>query len=302
MPEFETQYDEALIKKQHGAVIIFKVVLFTITLILMFTGISHLLPQTEGHIPKEQNIDLTALSMEDYLSMGEKLYQGKGSCLLCHNNLGRAPDIIAIGMRSTTKLRLNDPLYQGEAKDPITYYLESMVTPSKYVVAGYGKPGEASQMPAINKAPIALSDIEMEAIIAYLQAKDGLQPSVKLPSKPVSSPENNRIIQAETPVATNTPEQLLKKYGCIACHTVSNSLSTIGPELTTLASRASKEQIRQSIIDPAAIIAPGFPPIMPADYINTMTIKELEMLVSFLAKTKTEPSKQLKQTNNIDEK
>lgn len=45
---------------------------------------------------------------------------------------------------------------------------------------------------------------------------------------------------------------------CTRCHTVRNAGSDVGPNLTGVGSRLSREQLLQSLIDPNAIIAPGF--------------------------------------------
>ena len=45
---------------------------------------------------------------------------------------------------------------------------------------------------------------------------------------------------------------------CTRCHTVRNAGSDVGPNLTGVASRLTRDQILQSLIDPNATIAPGF--------------------------------------------
>jgi len=271
-----------MIEDQTGIPVIVKVIAFMITLVLFFTAIANLLPQVEGQAPEDVKVELGALTMESYIAMGETLFKGKGTCTLCHNNMGRAPDILVMDMEATAAERLNDPEYKGGAKDSEAYFHESMVDPSKYVVAGYGKPGEPSPMPTIDKAPIGLSDIEMGAIIAFLQAKEGGQPTVALPT---DAPAVDETVAAapEAPKPAASAEEVLTKYGCTACHAILDSPSTIGPELKTLGDRASREEIRQSIIDPSAVISEGFAPIMPGDFADKMMVKELEMLVDYLS-------------------
>ena len=55
----------------------------------------------------------------------------------------------------------------------------------------------------------------------------------------------------------------------------------MGPSLRDVGKRLSVEQIRTSIVDPKAEIAPGFPPIMP-EFPN-MALAELNLVVQFLA-------------------
>lgn len=277
--------DSRFINQEQGGIPVFiKVLVFMISMVFVFTGIANLLPQVEGQAPKDIKVDLGALTMDAYIAMGETLFKGKGTCTLCHNNLGRAPDMLVMNMEETAAERLKAPAYKGDAKDSQSYFYESMTDPSKYVVPGYGKEGDPSPMPTIDKAPIGLNKIEMGAIVAFLQAKDGGEPTVELPTDAPAVEETAAV--AEPPKPAATAEEALAKYGCTACHAVLDSPSTIGPELKTVGARSSREDIRTSIINPAAVIAEGFPPIMPATFADQMMVKELEMIVDFLAKSK----------------
>ncbi len=268
--------------------VIAKVLSFMILVVLVFTGIANLLPQVEGQAPKDVKVDLGALTMDSYIAMGEALFKGKGTCTLCHNNLGRAPDILVLNMEDTAAERLSSDDYKGESKDSESYFLESMIAPSKYVVPGYGKEGDPSPMPTIDKAPIGLTKIEMGAIIAFLQAKDGGEPTVALPTDAPVIEEKS--INAEPPKPAANAEEVLTKNGCTACHAVLESPATLGPDLRNIGARSSREEIRESIINPAAVIAEGYPPIMPATFADSMMVKELEMLVDFLAASKGDAS------------
>lgn len=275
--------DEQLIADNAGGVpVIVKVLAFMMLMLLFFTGVTYLGPQVEGEAPKDIQVDLQSLTMAGFIAMGEKLFQGKGTCALCHNSLDRAPDLLLMNMADMTKERLNDPQYRGHAQDSESYLLESMIEPDIHIVPGYGKPGQPSPMPAVNKAPITLSEIEIKAIIAFLQAKDGAQPSVKLPTEPLVVEQAKELETPETTVPASSGEQALVKFGCTACHAVLDSVSVIGPELNTIGTRTSKASIRESIIDPVVIIADGYPAIMPTDYAEKMTIRELDMIVDYL--------------------
>jgi cytochrome c551/c552 len=277
--------DSRFINQEQGGIPVFiKVLVFMISMVFVFTGIANLLPQVEGQAPKDIKVDLGALTMDAYIAMGETLFKGKGTCTLCHNNLGRAPDMLVMNMEETAAERLKAPAYKGDAKDSQSYFYESMTDPSKYVVPGYGKEGDPSPMPTIDKAPIGLNKIEMGAIVAFLQAKDSGEPTVELPTDAPAVEETAAV--AEPPKPAATAEEALAKYGCTACHAVLDSPSTIGPELKTIGIRSSREDIRTCIINPAAVIAEGFPPIMPATFADQMMVKELEMIVDFLAKSK----------------
>jgi cytochrome c551/c552 len=263
---------------------------FSLALTLVFTGVANLLPQVEGEVPVEKEVDLSALTMDDFVAMGEDLFENKGTCTLCHKPapLGRAPDVQGMDMFTTSNERLADARYQGKATDMAGYLRESMVDPGIYVVAGWGKKGTddtESPMPQINKAPIELSVIEMDAIIAYLQAKDGNEVTVELPSPDASAAAvaSAKPVDGGAPAPAATAEEALAKYACTGCHSMESADPLVGPGLVDVGARLGMDEIRQSILDPNAVIAEGFPAAMPADFAEKMTVKELEMIVQLLA-------------------
>ncbi len=266
---------------------------FSLGLTLVFTGVANLLPQVEGEAPVERKLDLGSLTMEDFVAMGENIFMTKGTCTLCHKPppLGRAPDIQGENLVETAKQRLADSRYQGKAKDAEGYIRESMLDPSAYVVAGWGKKGSndtESPMPHVDKPPIQLSPVEIDAVIAWLQAKDGNEVTVSLPSpeEGASVAKVEPAAASAAPVPAASAEEAVQKFGCIACHDMEGEEVRVGPGLGKVGVRLSSEQIRQSIIDPGAVIAEGFPPAMPPDFADKMTVKELEMIVKFLAEKK----------------
>jgi len=258
--------------------------LFSFALILAFASVTYVLPQMRGEAPEEKEVKLGELTLDGYAALGEELYAGKGTCTLCHNKLGRAPDMLTYDVVKTAAERLADARYKGQAKDAEGYLRESMVEPSAYVVKGFGKKGTddtESPMPAVNQPPIQLSDLEIGAIVAYLQKKDGNPVTVALPKE---APAAQKADKAAGPAPAQTAEAAIAKFGCAACHSILGTQSPIGPNLTDVGKRLGVEQIRTSIVDPKADIAQGFPPIMP-DFPH-MTVTELNLLVSFLAQQK----------------
>ena len=266
--------------------VLLKVLVFSLSLALVFTLVANTLPQVEGEAPQETEIELGALTMESFIALGDATFSGKGTCTLCHNNLGRAPDILALNMVETAAERLKDPRYAGEAKDTEAYLRESLVAPDAYVVSGFGKKGTndtESPMPAVDKAPIQLSPVETDAVIAFMQAKDGNEVTVALPSE-APAPEAPAPAVAEASAPAKTVEAVVAKYGCAACHSMMGTESPVGPELNTVGARLAPEAIRRGIIDPDAEVAEGYAAgMMPADFADRMIAAELEMLVQFLA-------------------
>jgi len=274
-----------------GGGVLGKVLGFSIGLTLVFTLVANLLPQVEGEAPVDEVIDLGALTPESFAALGEKIFMGKGTCTLCHKPppLGRAPDIQGENLVEMAEQRLADERYQGEAKNAEEYIHESMIDPSKYVVAGWGVLGSddtVSPMPMVNAAPIELSDVEINAVIAYLENKDGNDITVELPTEAPVADSSENVAVGEAPAPAENAEAAIKKYGCQACHTLLGSNAPVGPVLDTVGARLNQQQIQQSIVDPGAVIAEGYSNIMPGDFAEKMTVSELGMIVGFLAELK----------------
>lgn len=269
--------------------VLLKILGFSIALTLVFTGVANLLPQIEGEAPVDKEIDLGALTPESFAALGENLFMGKGTCTLCHKPapLGRAPDIQGENMVGLAEVALKDERYKGDAKTPEEYIRESLIDPSKFVVKTWGTPGSndsISPMPKVDAAPIELSAVEVDAIIAYLQHKDGNDITVELPKEAPAPVEKS----AETgggglAAPAKTAEVAIKKYGCQSCHSMLGTKATIGPSLEDVASRLSRDEIGQSILEPSAVITEGFTDMMPRDFGDQMTVKELSMIVDLLS-------------------
>jgi len=271
---------------------------FSLGLALLFTLVANLLPQVKGEAPVEQEVDLGALTIESFVALGKSIFTGKGTCSLCHNDLGRAPDILALNMVEVAIQHLKDERYKGNATDAESYIHESLVDPGIYVVKDFGKKGSndtISPMPAVNKAPIELSDIEINAVIAYLQAKDGNDVTVPLPTEAPATE-----MPLEKSIAAGTIEEVISKYNCQACHKILGSGGDLGPNLEQVGMRLSPEQIRQSIIAPDVEITKGFPSgVMPQNYSEQMRVKELDMLVTFLADGEMASSEKTARTSSL---
>jgi len=87
-------------------------------------------------------------------------------------------------------------------------------------------------------------------------------------------------------------KQLFGAQGCNACHTFkpAGSNAKVGPDLDNLAADAAKanrgseqQYIAESIKDPNAYVAPGFPQgVMPTNFGSTLSDKQIADLVAFL--------------------
>jgi len=76
--------------------------------------------------------------------------------------------------------------------------------------------------------------------------------------------------------------------GCGSCHTLAQAAATgtVGPNLDEGLKGKPTDYIKQSIVDPNAVITPGFPPnIMPGTYAQQLSPTQLDDLVAFLSQS-----------------
>jgi len=266
----------------------FKVVIFSLLVMAGFWSFSNFgIPQIRPEPPPaEAKLDLGAMTMDQFVALGSKIFNGKGTCTLCHNAMGRAPMLTKIS--SVAAERLKDPRYKGTAKTVEEYLHESMVKPSAFVVAGFGKSGTndtESPMPDVTGGGIGLNESELKAVVAYLQDSSGGEVTVEIPKMDAPPDAGGGAKTEDAPL--KTPEAIIAKNGCGACHVVADQAGTIGPNLKTIGASRNKDYIRQSILDPDAVIAKGYAAgMMPKTYGEQLKASELELLVNYLAGSK----------------
>ena len=262
------------------------VVLFTLATIGFFAAYSNYgIPQIEpAPPPTEEKLDLGSMNMDQFIALGGKIFNGKGTCTLCHNALGRAPALGTIG--EVVPQRLKDARYEGEAQDIESYLLESLVEPSAFVVAGFGKKGtndSESPMPNVAGGSIGLSEPEIAAVIAYLQDAGGAEVTVEIPTG-VASEDDDDEDEGEAREAISDPQELMAKFTCSACHKIDGVGEEVGPDLSKIGATRDRAYLRRALMAPNADIAEGFEAdMMPADLSEQMYVKEVEILLDFLA-------------------
>ena len=271
----------------------FRVFAFSVAVILCYTVFANILPQVQSNPPEDEApVVAGEMDMAGLIAWGEKLFSGKGTCTLCHNNLGRAPDLLVMELKSVFTERLGDARYKGAAKGKEgaaaveAYLRESFVDPSAYVVAGFGKKGSndsVSPMPSVDGAPISLSGDQMNALIAFLQDKAGYEPTVPLPTGGDAAAAGADEDEDEGPA--ETAAAAIDKFTCNACHDLGGSGADAGPKLAGAGKRLGPDGLRQAIVQPNATIAEGFEPdVMPPDYAEQMRVSELNLIVEYLMK------------------
>ena len=211
------------------------------------------------------------------IGMGESLVAGKGGCLLCHKvteqgNM-RGPDLRGVGGRASTRV----PGSSAEA-----YLTASLVDPGAYVVPEFATAGGASIMPAANIPPAELSPTELKAVVAFLQSLGG-EVSVEITAEDVAAAAARKQ-KAPEPTSTHPGFALLTSEGCVACHDVLTDMRRIGPPLTTVGERLSAAEIRESILEPDAVIAEGYQKgLMLSNFGETLSPEQLDQLVAYLS-------------------
>jgi len=267
-----------------------RVIVFSVLVLLVYTVFANIVPQVQSNPPEEEASPLAGeLDMAGMIGWGERIFSGKGTCTLCHNDLGRAPDILALDLNATFAERLSDPRYSGDAKGGTdaaaiaAYIHESMIKPSAFVVAGFGKKGSndtVSPMPVVIAPPISLSDAEVNAVIAFLQDRAGFEPTVELPVAG-DAPAAGAATEEDGPATT--PEDAIGKFGCAACHDLQGSGADAGPNLNDVGKRLGRAGISEAILNPNGQIVQGFEAdIMPQDFGDQMRVNELKLVIDYL--------------------
>lgn len=170
-----------------------------------YTYFGQMVPQKEVHPPK--TVDVTAsMGTTEMVDAGKAIFEGKGTCTACHKlsgGTGRFPDLGNVGASAGSRIA---------GMSAVDYLAESLYRPNKFIVPGFN-PG----MPNINESPIGLSDLEIKAVIAYLQTL-GSTPTITMATalkyetsnKKKSAPEEaaSGVAYAADPAPTTGEEDL----------------------------------------------------------------------------------------------
>src|SRR5499426_3779519 len=142
-----------------------KVFAFNILIIAFFLYVGNSIPQLRQDPPKELVLAADAPA-EDFIKAGQDIFYGKGTCALCHE-IGkkgeRCPDLAGTGEHA--EARVKEERYKGKATNGAEYIVESLHEPTIYVVEGY-----QPSMPPLGRQ---LSDLEIVAVVAFLQSQGG---------------------------------------------------------------------------------------------------------------------------------
>jgi cytochrome c551/c552 len=152
-------------------------------------------------------------------------------------------------------------------------------------------------MVAVSKPPVSLTDPEILAVIAYLQSLGGtvsvtMQTKLKYAGQSAPLLASSKPATAPTSVDDKKGMELVTKHACVTCHNLTDPAKLVGPSLYDVGRRLSRAEIYESIMEPDAVITPGFDEgLMQAtldgvQFYGKVTATELKTLVDFLASRK----------------
>jgi len=241
---------------------VMRLLTFSLAVIWFYAFVAGLVPESSTAV------NLTELDWSDPDAVAEQgalVFNGKGQCAACHTvdtsaPPGRCPDLTDIGINAATRV---------PGMDAKAYLIESMYQPANFLVPGYGK-----IMPEVWKAPIALSKLEIEAVIAYLQSQGGeIDPTPF--DEPIDRADVGTTAEALPPLLTGDPELGKKVFvgdaACISCHAVKGIESpaagettnadfevVTAPDLSEIAAFNDMRYLEESILVPGAQIVSGY--------------------------------------------
>ena len=237
-----------------------KLLTFSLAVIWFYAFVASLVPESSTAV------NLTELDWSDPEAVAEQgalVFNGKGQCSACHTvdtsaPAGRCPDLTDIGVNAASRI---------PGMDAKTYLIESLYFPANHLVPGYGK-----IMPEVWKAPIALSHVEIQAVIAYLESQGGeIDPTPF--EEPIDRKDPATAAAALPPLLTGDPELGKKVFvsaACISCHAVKGIESpaadatttdfevVTAPDLSEIAAFNDMRYLEESILLPSAQIVSGY--------------------------------------------
>jgi len=270
-----------------------KVFAFNIVVIAFFLYVGNSIPQLRQDPPQELVLAADA-SAEDFVKAGQDLFYGKGTCALCHE-IGkkgeRCPDLAGVGERAET--RIKEEHYKGKATNGAEYLVESLMEPTTYVVEGY-----QPSMPPVGRQ---LSDLELVAVVSFLQSQGGEVTVNGQTHFPKWRGEGGGVASAAAAPAPVTAaaassgasgQELIQQWGCITCHKLDGPDKLIGPSLWDIGARKDANYIRESILQPDAVVVEGFPAglmkgtLDGSGFYQKVPLQDLNAIVDYLTSLK----------------
>ena len=136
------------------------------------------------------------------------------------------------------------------------------------VKAQVENPRPSTDNPSVSMPAKLVTGEDLEDVASYVASVAGA-PGIKGPQLP------------DDPGA-----QVFANNQCSGCHTLkaADAAGTTGPDLDRALRNQSAAEVRKSIVAPSARIVPGYSDLMPKNYGEVLSPRELDALVRFLLK------------------
>jgi mono/diheme cytochrome c family protein len=196
-----------------------------------------------------------------------------------------------VGGRAET--RVKEAGYKGKATNGAEYLVESVMEPTAYVVEGY-----QPSMPPVGRQ---LNDLELVAVVSFLQSQGGevtVNGQSRFPKWRGEGGGAAPAAAALAPVpAAAAPsgasgQELVQQWGCVTCHKLDGPEKLVGPSLWDIGARKDANYIRESILQPDAVVVEGFPPglmkgtLDGSGFYQKVPLQDLNTIVDYLASLK----------------
>jgi putative heme-binding domain-containing protein len=239
-----------------------------VTTFLIFLALTFFIYEWIKTLPV--SIDTSEGAAEITVEIGKSTFWGKGRCHVCHRvgqrgyalrgpNLGEGKEGAMIAVRAQKRAAELDLATGTE------YLVQSIAEPGAFVVPGY-----KNEMPEVFKAPIALTPSEIKSVVYYLESLGGAgnPDEIRLPTKLLAAykrPAESFEFKIKGDVETGR-ELFFDSQGpaaCSACHIATNEEgqpqgSTLGPDLTAIASFRTPRYILNKIVKPDSNVISGY--------------------------------------------
>jgi cytochrome c oxidase subunit 2 len=120
---------------------------------------------------------------------------------------------------------------------------------------------------------------------AYVYPAAKFDAWLKKQSAPAAASDAAGGAGGAAPAAGPDAKQIFSASGCSSCHTLAaaGAAGTIGPDLDKVLPGQTPAMVKESIVDPQADIAKGYPPnTMPPNFGQTLKPAEIDALVQYL--------------------
>jgi mono/diheme cytochrome c family protein len=207
---------------------------------------------------------------EDRRSSGRRVYETY--CIGCHGQNGLGDGEASVFLNPKPRNFVN-----GQYK--FFYFGESGPFPSTASLQVTIRNGiQGSAMPAF---PL-LADQEISDVITYIKS---LRQGGWVEPAPV---------QAAVPITGTTAAEIFNNAGCNTCHQFDplGAVGGVGPNLTQIGARLTVDEIKESIINPAAVTAAECPAgpcpqgVMPQNFKDRLTPDQVDTLANYLVEQK----------------